>query len=114
MVNGFAKPGSMQLQAGEQYRFRFINMTPSDDTVVYSLLDGTKPTQWQPLAKDGADLPPYYRKSVDAKQMFGAGETYDYTFEAAKPETLSLVTDFGPSHIVMPIDVVAGTKMSKK
>ncbi len=114
LVNGLAKPGPTQLRVGEKYRFRFINITPSDDSVVYSLLDGGKPTIWQPLAKDGADLPEFYRKPVDAKQTFAAGETYDYIFEPTKPGKLSLETNFALSHIVVPIDVVATQTVSKK
>ncbi|HEY5162050.1 MAG TPA: multicopper oxidase domain-containing protein [Terriglobales bacterium] len=114
LVNGLAKPGPTQLRVGEKYRLRFINITPSDDSVVYSLLDGGKPTIWQPLAKDGADLPEFYRKPVDAKQTFAAGETYDYIFEPTKPGKLSLETNFALSHIVVPIDVVATQTVSKK
>ena len=114
LVNGLAKPGPTQLRVGEKYRLRFINITPSDDSVVYSLLDAGKPTIWQPLAKDGADLPEFYRKPVDAKQTFAAGETYDYIFEPTKPGKLSLETNFALSHIVVPIDVVATQTVSKK
>jgi FtsP/CotA-like multicopper oxidase with cupredoxin domain len=114
LVNGLAKPGPMQLRVGEKYRFRFINITPSDDSVVYSLLDGGKPTIWQPLAKDGADLPEFYRKPVDAKQTFAAGETYDYIVEPTKPGKLSLETNFALSHIVVPINVVTTQTVSKK
>ena len=71
LVNGLAKPAAMQLHAGEKYRFRFINITPSDDDVKFSLLDDGKPTRWQPWAKDGADLPEFYRKPTEAKQTFG-------------------------------------------
>ena len=65
-------------------------------------------------AKDGADLPEFYRKPVDAKQTFAAGETYDYIFEPTKPGKLSLETNFALSHIVVPIDVVATQTVSKK
>jgi FtsP/CotA-like multicopper oxidase with cupredoxin domain len=114
LVNGLSKPGPMQLRAGEKYRFRFINITPSDDEVKFSLLDGGKPAQWQPLAKDGADLPEFYRKPVEAKQVFAAGETYDYGFEPTKSGKLSLETNFIASHIVVPIEVEATRTVSKK
>jgi FtsP/CotA-like multicopper oxidase with cupredoxin domain len=114
LVNGLAKPGPQQLRVGEKYRFRFINITPSDDGVVYSLLDGGKPALWQPLGKDGATLPDFYRKPVEAKQLFAAGETYDYIVEPTKPGTLTLDTTFGISHIVLPMNVVAMQTVSKK
>ncbi len=114
LMNGLAKPGPMQLRTGEKYRFRFINITPSDDDVKYALLDNGKPTQWQPLAKDGADLPEFYRKPVPAKETFAAGETYDYIFEPQKPGKLSLETKFTLSDIVVPFEVVGTTKLTKK
>ncbi len=114
LVNGLSKPGPIQLRVGEKYRFRFINITPSDDEVKFALLDKGKPAQWEPLAKDGADLPEFYRKPTDAKQTFAAGETYDYTFEPNKPESLSLETNFIRSHIVLPIEVVPTRTLSKK
>lgn len=114
LVNGSAKPGVLQLSVGAKYRFRFINITPSDDDVRYSLLDNAKPTLWQPLAKDGADLPEFYRKPREATQSFAAGETYDYVFEPSKPGKLSLETKFIPSNVVVPIEVVATQTVSKK
>ncbi|MGI9102302.1 MAG: multicopper oxidase domain-containing protein [Terriglobales bacterium] len=114
LVNGTQKPAPIQLRAGETYRFRFINITPSDDEVKYSLLDGGKPTLWQPLAKDGADLPEFYRKPAEARQTFAAGETYDYVFQPQKPGKLSLETNFTLSHIVLPMEVVEVKTVSKK
>jgi FtsP/CotA-like multicopper oxidase with cupredoxin domain len=114
LVNGLAKPGGMQLRVGEKYRFRFINITPSDDGVEYSLLDGAKPAMWQPLGKDGATLPEFYRKSTDAKQVFAAGETYDYMFEPTKAGKLMLETKFIASNVQLPIEVVATPTVSKK
>ena len=114
LVNGVSRPGPIQLRAGEKYRFRFINITPSDDTVEYSLLQDNKTIQWQPWAKDGADLPEFYRKATDARQIFAAGETYDYIFEPATPNKLLLETKFGLSDIKLPIEVVAAPIVSKK
>lgn len=114
LLNGVAKPGPIQLRAGEKYRFRFINITPSDDTVAYSLQQDGKPIEWKPLAKDGADLPEFYRKPVEAKQVFGAGETYDYIVEPAQPGKLTLNATFLPSNINLPIEVVANQTVSKK
>ncbi len=114
LVNGTQKPGAIQLRAGEEYRMRFINITPSDDSVEYSLLQDNKVLQWQPLAKDGADLPAFYNKPTDAKQIFGAGETYDYIFEPAVPNKLLLETKFGASDIKLPIEVIATPTVSRK
>src|SRR5207237_4634852 len=114
LVNGLAKPTPIQLHAGEKYRFRFINITPSDDDVKYSLLADGKPTRWQPWAKDGADLPEFYRNPTEAKQTFAAGETYDYMVEPEKAGKLSLETNYIRSRVVVPIEVVATRALSKK
>lgn len=106
LLNGFAKPGAIQLRAGDTYRFRFINISPSLDDVHYTLLDGKKPTQWQPLAKDGADLPAFYQKAEEAKGVFAPGETYDYVFKPENTAKLALHADSGASHIVLPVEVV--------
>lgn len=114
LMNGSAAPAAAQFRMGEKYRLRFINITPSDDEVVFSLLGGDKPVSWQPLAKDGADLPEFYRKSCEAKQKFGAGETYDFEFQAQTPGKLRLQTDFINLRTVLPIDVVEVRNVSQK
>jgi FtsP/CotA-like multicopper oxidase with cupredoxin domain len=114
LMNGSPEPGPMQLRVGEKYRLRFINITPSDDEVEFSLKAGDKPVLWQPLAKDGADLPPFYKKACDAKQKFGAGETYDYVFQPETAGKLQLLTQFFRLKTVVPIDVVDVKSVSKK
>ena len=114
LMNGSAEPAATQLRVGERYRFRFINITPSDDEVVFSLLDGEKAASWQPVAKDGADLPEFYRKSCEAKQKFGAGETYDFEFQPQKAGKLTLETKFITFRTVVPIDIVEIRDVSRK
>ena len=114
LVNGSVEPAASQLRVGEGYRLRFINITPSDDEVAFSLLAREKPVSWQPLAKDGADLPEFYRKPCEAKQKFGAGETYDFEFRPQTAGKLHLQTDFIKFHTVLPIDVVEMRDVSRK
>jgi hypothetical protein len=114
LLNGVTKPAAQNLRVGEKYRFRFINITPSSDGVVFSLLNGDKPSSWVPISKDGADLPQFYRKSCEAKQAFSPGETYDYEFLPEKAGKLVLQAEFVKLKTVLPIDVVDGTEISKK
>ena len=114
LVNGSTEPAAAELRIGQRYRFRFINITPSDDEVVFSLLDGEKLTSWQPLAKDGAELPEFYRKSCEATQKFGAGETYDFEFRPQRPGKLTLQTNFITFHTVVPINVIEVRDVSQK
>jgi FtsP/CotA-like multicopper oxidase with cupredoxin domain len=114
LLNGSTQPAATPLRVGEQYRFRFINITPSDDEVAFSLLDAGQLASWMPVAKDGADLPEFYRKSCHAKQKFGAGETYDFEFRPEKPGNLSLETEFITLKTVLPMDVVGTRELSRK
>jgi FtsP/CotA-like multicopper oxidase with cupredoxin domain len=114
LLNGVTKPAAQTLRAGDKYRFRFINITPSRDGVVFTLLNGDKPASWVPLSKDGADLPPFYRKSCEAKQAFSPGETYDFEFRPEKAGKLVLQTEFVNLKTALPFDVVEGTEISKK
>lgn len=114
LMNGSPAPAGTQFRAGEKYRLRFINITPSDDEVLFSLLGGDKPVSWQPLAKDGADLPEFYRKACEARQKFGAGETYDFEFQPQASGKLRLQTEFLNFQTVFPIDVVEMRSVSQK
>jgi FtsP/CotA-like multicopper oxidase with cupredoxin domain len=107
LVNGMEHPNLPPLHVGERYRLRCINITPSDDGVTFSLLDHAVRASWTPIAKDGADLPPYFRKSSAAKLRFGAGETYDFEFVPTKPGVLQLQADFVMLHTTVPISVNA-------
>jgi hypothetical protein len=101
-------PRLLPLHVGERYRLRCINITSSDDAVNFSLLDHGAPVFWTPIAKDGADLSPYFQKSSEAKLRFGAGETYDFEFVPGKPGVLQLQADFVVLHATVPISVDMG------
>jgi hypothetical protein len=96
---GLEHPLASELQAGERYRLRFINITPADDGTRMVLAAEGKPVVWMPVvwmpvvwmpvvwmpvAKDGAELPMRYWKDCEAKLKFGAGETYDFAFRPEK------------------------------
>ena len=71
----------MVWKAGVRHRIRLINITPSDIFAVV-LQTTAGPVVWQPLTKDGAPLPPSRCKPEAAKATIGAGETYDFSFDA--------------------------------
>ena len=105
LVNGMEHPSLPPLHRGERYRLRCINITPSDDAVSFSLLEHDATAFWTPIAKDGADLLPYFRKRTEAKLQFGAGETYDFEFVPGKPGILQLRADFVMLHTTVSISV---------
>ncbi len=90
MLNGSAQPGLMVLLTGQKYRFRFVNITPSDAHLDTSLLLNGKTVKWRAVAKDGADLPASQAIERDATQMISVGETYDYEFSPKDPGNYEL------------------------
>jgi hypothetical protein len=48
----------------------------------FTLLTNQGPVTWKPLTKDGAPVRPGRSQPVGARQLIGAGETYDFEFEA--------------------------------
>lgn len=106
LVNGMEHPTLPPLRVGAHYRFRFINITPSDDAVNFILLQGGKPVSWTPIAKDGADLPPLFVKPGDAKLRFGAGETYDFAFDPKTATDLELQSSFIMLNTTVPLKVL--------
>lgn len=90
-LNGSANPPPVRLKAGESYRLRFINITPSNNQRIRLLADSTTPTTWRLFAKDGAEVTPAQAQEMNADLRIGAGETYDFTFMRREPARFSLV-----------------------
>ena len=80
VLNGQRGPQVMW-KAGQRHRVRLINITPSDIFSV-TLQTNEGPVTWRPLTKDGAPLPPERCEPRAAKQLIGAGETYDFEYQA--------------------------------
>lgn len=82
LLNGSFQPEPINLTAGTQYRLRFINITPVDSDLTYSLVDASgAPVQWRAIAKDGHDLVVEQAVVKDAKgDAISVGETRDYFF----------------------------------
>ena len=79
VINGANSP-ELIWKAGVRHRVRLINITPSDVfSVTLQTNDG--PLTWQPLTKDGAPVTPERREARPAKQVIGAGETYDFEIQ---------------------------------
>ena len=108
ILNGNSEPDPVTLAGGVPHRFRFINITPSNNMQI-RLLDGEALTEWRRVGKDGAAYPANQAVSVPAQQYFGAGETYDFEVNLASGETLVLeVTTFlrgGRPPVVMNVPV---------
>jgi manganese oxidase len=82
VVNGSPKT-VLTLKAGAPNRLRFINITTSFSGLMVSMLTANNPrppveVEWQPIAKDGADLPTSLRAVRPAQQNLGVGQTHDF------------------------------------
>jgi FtsP/CotA-like multicopper oxidase with cupredoxin domain len=82
LINGETHP-TLDFKAGESYRLRLINITLARPSIYAALTDGTKPLEWNVVAKDGADLPAHQAGMRPAKLTITIGETYDLLFTPA-------------------------------
>ena len=92
LLNGISQPVPIPLTVGTRYRLRFINITPVDSVLSYSIVDSSgAPVQWRAIAKDGWDLPAEQTTPKNASEDYlSVGETRDYTFVPDKPGELYL------------------------
>jgi len=90
-LNGSATPPPVHLRAGEQYRLRFINITPSNNQRLRLMSDSVTATTWRLYAKDGAEAAPAQAVEMKADLRLGAGETYDFSFLRSVPGQYTLV-----------------------
>jgi len=109
VLNGSPQPSRIILKAGVAYRFRFINITPSNAALQVSLVAGVTPVRWRALAKDGQDLPPAQATERDARLIVTVGESCDFEFRPSAPATLQLEVLRGApqsrSRLVMEVQV---------
>jgi len=89
LMNGAPQPATLRLKAQTNYRFRFINITPSVNNLRVSLLSAGSPVQWLPIAKDASNVKGAPPRKAD--QTIAVGETWDFEYRAAAPQELALV-----------------------
>jgi manganese oxidase len=92
-LNGQVDPPAERFRPGEEYRLRFLQISP-DETNDLRLLWNGEPTQWRPLARDGADLPEGRRTPVPARLHLDVGQTFDVAWvpREAGVRVLEIVT----------------------
>ncbi|CAN5637094.1 hypothetical protein BH23GEM3_BH23GEM3_02790 [soil metagenome] len=95
LLNGSRTPDPIELQLGETYRLRLINISPNLDVTV-NLGTAEEDLEWRAVAKDGFELPPSQRRVAPARLVFSVGETYDFEFtpQAAGTYRLRVRTNF--------------------
>ena len=90
LINGTPQSKTLQLQAGRDYRFRFINISTNNQGMQVSLRGINGPVEWLNIAKDGADLPAQAARPTKAQLTITVGETYDVRFSTATQQDLLL------------------------
>src|SRR5215472_4557203 len=92
LMNGSSQPPPIAMFAGTAYRMRFINITPVDSDLTYSIVDAAgAPATWRAIAKDGKDLPtPQAATKPASGDTITVGETRDYLFTPQKEGELYL------------------------
>ena len=80
LLNGTPTPAPLQLQAGQRYRLRVINIHTFRPSMRVELKQGTQFQTWRPVAKDGMDIPKERSIVGRAFVQMGNGETYDFEF----------------------------------
>jgi len=101
-INGRANPDTVVLHVGQRARFRLGNLSRGTSTAAPSLwltaradsaariAKDTMIVRWQPVAKDGFDLPASARSPRLAQQVVSVGETFDFEYTPTAPGNLRL------------------------
>lgn len=101
-INGQPNPDTLVLHVGRPARFRLMNLstavattaplfslTERPDSAVAIVVD-TKLVRWQPVAKDGFDLPAAEQTPTPARAVVSTGETYDFDYTPQRPGPMQL------------------------
>jgi FtsP/CotA-like multicopper oxidase with cupredoxin domain len=97
-VNGKPNPDTIVFHVGRPARLRLmslallnpnaaVQLTARQDSQTVLRTDSLL-VQWQPIAKDGADIPLSARRAARARQIVAMGETYDFEFTPTERGTL--------------------------
>jgi len=107
LVNGKRFPGPIHMTVGESNRLRIVSIH-ADEVLRFRFGTEAQAAQWNPLARDGADLPAALRTPKTALAIMGPGETADFTYVPAKPGMMALeVWIEGGQRVVLPVEVKA-------
>jgi FtsP/CotA-like multicopper oxidase with cupredoxin domain len=89
-INGTMHPAPLVMRVGVAQRIRILCLTLGGQNLVASLSDGSRVLQWQPIAKDGRDLPARLQMVRPSTTAMTIGETRDFRFVPAAQGELSL------------------------
>jgi manganese oxidase len=107
-LNGRPDHEPLELQVGEAYRLRLMNITLAGPNLRMRLIRDGAPDRWVPRAKDGHDLPAGRRVPVVAEHQVSIGETADFLYQPRQPGDLTFEVRAANGRLVasQPIRVV--------
>jgi FtsP/CotA-like multicopper oxidase with cupredoxin domain len=116
-IDGIANPDTIVLHVGRPVRFRLINLSTAAGTAaplfwltarpdsIATIVRDTMLVHWQPVAKDGFELPASARAPRPAEQIVSIGETYDADFTPGALGVLRLEVRAGTGNHALMIRV---------
>jgi FtsP/CotA-like multicopper oxidase with cupredoxin domain len=105
LVNGAIGPAPIRMTVGDTNRLRIVSIH-ADEVLNFRFGTRLAVARWQPLARDGADLPPALRASTPAVMRMGPGETADFIYVPKEAGRMTMeVWIGGGQRIALPIDV---------
>jgi FtsP/CotA-like multicopper oxidase with cupredoxin domain len=90
VLNGGGTPAPLVLKAGQDARFRLMNITVIDPDMQFLLVHDGAVMQWTPVAKDAWPTPAWQRHPFDARQAVNIGETFDFLVTPADTGSMVL------------------------
>jgi hypothetical protein len=108
LVNGRRSPAPLRMTVGVPQRIRIVSIH-ADLVLGFRFGTETEAARWNPLARDGADLPLALRAAKPAVMTMGPGETADFTYVPVRPGSMMLEVwvDGGGQRVVLPVEVKA-------
>ena len=114
LVNGSLAPAPIRMTVGDTNRVRIVSIH-ADEVLHFRLGTASQAVRWNPLARDGADLPAALRAAKPAVLSMGPGETADFTYVPSQPESMMLeVWIEGGQRIALPVEVKARAAVVKR
>ncbi|HJU66392.1 MAG TPA: multicopper oxidase domain-containing protein, partial [Gemmatimonadaceae bacterium] len=114
LVNGLVLPRAIHMTVGDTNRLRLVSIH-ADKILRFRLGDDSTVARWDPIARDGADLPPALRGMRTATVEMGPGETADFAYVPERPGNMTLEVWMWPTgyRVALPIVVSARSAASR-
>jgi hypothetical protein len=107
LVNGRTSPKPLRMTVGDTNRIRIVSIH-ADEILGFRFGTEEQVARWNPLARDGADLPNALRRPQPAVMSMGPGETADFTYVPTRPGSMMLEVWTGAGQrVAMPVEIQA-------